>query len=332
MVRLFLGLTLSTLACSAFGLGGQPASPPTTDLSATCVVGTWEQDPDEAHRILTEIVSGMGTVTDVSGSRYLVITPEGEDTPGQISLFPRDACATIVVDGRVSRGCVSGMTTADYTMVDETHMSVSNQVVNLGLTMTTADGAIEIAVPSDGASSEIWEVECTETTFTSFTGGRAPFETSTYRRTSPVPTPEPPEDVEGPGGPGAGGDPPGGLPVSSACEALTIGDFVIGTDEVSWTLNNASFEAAEISRVSLDWPGGNGAWQSISLAGTEIWSGSQAASPAVVETGWRGAADERTVLAGGDVELALGFLSSAATSGYIVVVDFANGCLLSSVE
>ena len=303
-----------------------------------CVVGTWEQDPAEAHRILTEIVSGLGTVTDVSGQRYMVITAEGEDEPGSISLFPANACATVIVDDRAGRVCVSGVSTSQYTMAGDTQMNVFNEAVSFVLTLTTSEGSIEMPVTSDslgGPSTSSWEVQCTETTLTAFTGGVAPFDTSSYRRTSPVPTPEPPDEVEGPGGPGGGGEfegPPGGLPISPACSLLAIDNFSVAASQTSWTLRNASSEPADIIRVSLDWPGANGAWQSVSLGGTQIWSGSQSASPAVVESGWSGAAADRSVAPGAEAELDLAFAASAAPSGYIVVIDFANGCLLSSVE
>lgn len=111
---------------------------------------------------------------------------------------------------------------------------------------------------------------------------------------------------------------------------LTASDFSAAGDRIRWTMSNAATEAVEISAISLNWPGENGSLQEISLESTSIWTGSEAGFIARIDAPW----DSSAVLPpGADATLELRFSGSAAASTpYILVVDFTNGCIMSDVR
>ncbi|MGA9533954.1 MAG: hypothetical protein WBR18_14635 [Anaerolineales bacterium] len=304
----------------------------------SCLIGTWEQEPAEVERILRQIASGVGTVSGVSGGRYLLISGISEDQPGQMSLFARDACATIETEDGPVTGCISGSSVGHYATPEENVLEISDPETEMALVMTVPEGSVTIPVPGAdpfGGPSR-WTYECSESSLTVHTGGVAPFDTSTYTRTSPVATPTPlpaPEVAEPPAG-GAPIDlPPGGEPMSPMCFQVEFSDFSVADGQATWRLHNGSPESMTISSISVNWPTANGGLSEIHSGASTMWDVGAGSPPAIINEGWLDAETLRQLPTGGDLELSAGFTGGEpAADGYLLVVDFTNGCLISDVR
>jgi hypothetical protein len=297
-----------------------------------CLVGTWEQPSGEIRANLETILAGSGMrVESVTGRFVLTVTEERTMT-----FFPENFVVTIVdPDGRLMTGRVVGTNTNLFTIPSEGQIAPSEDNPNFVIILEGEGGGVSYPLGASDLSGgpfsegDTFSYTCSERTFTASTEGRAPFSSSTFTRLSPVAV-TPPAPDEFPPGTGIG---PSGLPdigAGDACMLLTASDFSAEADTIRWTLSNATTEAAEISAISLNWPGENGSLQEISLESTSIWTGSEAGLIARIDAPW----DTSAVLPpGADAALDLRFSGSAAASTpYILVVDFTNGCILSDVR
>jgi hypothetical protein len=180
-----------------------------------------------------------------------------------------------------------------------------------------------------------FQYECNDTTLTAFIpAGVAPFSTSSFRRVSDVPpTPIPDEEVEDGGG--VPEVPPLDTTVggSGTCSDVVADSFVQDGNSIQWSLRNSGTAAVQISAVSLDWPSGNGNWTGIELEGERLWTGSQSSTPARVDSGWSATPAAFTLAAGTESVLVLSFSgSSISPSGYLLVIDLADGCIVHDVH
>jgi hypothetical protein len=239
---------------------------------------------------------------------------------------------------------IAGAVTSTYVLPEDqpNTIVVTPQTAGFDVAVTVDGSSVSVPLPaeaftggpfSDGGS---WQYECSDTTLTAvIPPGAAPFGTSSYERLSDAPaTPVPEATVDAPGGP-----PPDDAPLDTTdggggglCTAVQAADFGATGNRIRWTLRNSGPTAVNLSAVTLRWPAANGAWTRIELGGVTLWTGSESSGTARIDGGWSGSAADRTLAAGASAELALTFAGAAAPSGYVLVVDTADGCILSDVR
>ena len=289
-----------------------------------CLVGTWEQQTNDIRSNLETILSGGATLTELSGTFLMSIDEErfmafGPSNYQGTVVFPDEEVVTVRVDGA---------STGTFVLPDDEPLTIrkveESSAFVITLTGASATTSYPLAFGSPLAGSDSFAYTCTATTLTAFTGGLAPFTESVFTRISEVPmTPQPPEDL--PTSPGGGDDPSGFLP-AEACAQIIIDDFSTGVGTVSWTMTNGSSEVFEIDSIYMDWAEENGALEGVGLDGTALWSGSQGPVPSLglIDSDWTA---DRSVVPGALQSLSFTFANdSVAASGYIVVLEFTNGC------
>ena len=297
-----------------------------------CLVGTWEQLASENQPNLQTILSGAATVTSTSGRSVLAITGNRATT-----LYLEGYIITVQdPDGEIVTMQLQGGNRGTFILPEDTENVIQSTGDSAAfvMTQTTSEGSVTypIGFPGGISAGQTFEYTCTDTELTTFPGDLAPFYSSTYRRISEVPEPPPP-DVELPAPPGAGGDTTSDFGSADVCTALSASEFALATASVSWTLRNDGAEPVVINQVSLNWPTENGAWLAVSIDGTDIWAGSQALSPNILEEGMLGDVGPRTIPPGGSATLTLRFANdTVGSAGYILVLDYNDDCISPTVE
>jgi len=305
-----------------------------------CVVGTWVQDTAEIESHLRTTLPGDITLVSLSGQFWLVV-----DDRGNMTFTPQDYQGVIQAgDDPPMTFSVTGMATSTYELPEDEPHTITVTPVDTNFVVTASVGGATVPIPLDAASfaggpfSEggSWQYECNDTTLTAMIpAGVAPFSTSSFQRVSDAPaTPIPEGSIDEPGGL------PGVLPLDTTegggtadCSTVQAQGFSATGDHVQWTLRNDGTAAVTIAAVSLNWPATNGAWNGIVLDGTPLWTGSQPAAPARVEGGWSAPPGAFILEPGAAADLVLSFASgSVEPNGYILVVDLADGCIISDVK
>lgn len=304
------------------------------DLLDCCLIGTWEQNSSETRsNIETTMAGSEGRLVSLSGKLVMTLNEAHLLTfqpVGFIGVFEDP-------DGDQFSVSIRGSNTARYRTPEEGRIAVSDDMPVFEVTMANSEGSVNVPLTADSmlggpmSGSGSFGYTCTERTLTAFTEGKAPFSSSTFTRVSEMPMTPEPEDIAPPGADDSPSiDAPG---AGSACGLLTASEFGVLDSSASWILSNGSSEAAEILKISLNWPGENGNWTGITLNSFEIWSGVESDNLAVIDSEWRGAVTNRTLPPGGSSQLSVDFSGDPASlSGYILVVDFENGCILSDVQ
>lgn len=298
-----------------------------------CLVGTWEQPSHQIRINLETIMAGSGmSVVSVSG-RFVVLL--GDDH--SLFFFP-DGYAVVLQapDEPPMTVSVVGLNTAFYFTPEEGVIRTTDDAPNFVVSITSQGHTVNLPLDADSlmsgpfSSPDTFAYTCTETTLTTFTGGAAPFASTTFNRITEEVTP--PDSSEFPS-PEDTGDDTGDITSMSTCGTITMGSFILDSDSVTWTISNTSTAAAEISGFSLYWPvSDNGAWVNLALSGSDIWTGSELESPGILFT-FSGDAVTRTILAGSSAQIVMDFANTPiAAEGYTSVVNFTNGCIISDFQ
>ncbi|NOY99800.1 MAG: hypothetical protein GXP40_11475 [Chloroflexi bacterium] len=331
-----------TLLMTTVEMGGDYALEIDATVGASyycrCIVGTWVQDSDEMARHVRASLGSSGLrLVSLSGQSILVV-----DEAGNITFTPQDYQAVFESDGQRFNMQVAGLATSTYTLAEgaedstiivtagETNFVISSIVDGVAASFPLDAGALAGGPFSEGGT---FNYTCDETRLTTFIpAGVAPFSDSTFTRISDIPaTPMPAPELESP--PGGGDAPPDIGSGGAGCSGFTISGFTPEIGSVSWTLTNSSSQAYPLKNLSLQWPASNGSLTSITLAGAPIWTGSIPPDLAIIDSGWLGSEDARTVQTGTSSTLTLTFTGSAmGSSGYIMAPEFENGCITADVR
>lgn len=294
-----------------------------------CLVGTWEQETFEIRSHLEQTLPPEASITDLSGTFLMSI-----DDERFIAFAPENYQGTVVLPGQDPVTVrVEGASTGTFILPDDEPGVIRSveETAAFVITLSGVGGTISYPLESSGplGGADSFRYTCSATTLTSYTGDVAPFSTSTFTRVSDVPqTPPPPEEL--PVSPGGGDDGPTDIIPGDSCTLVTLNGFSSGSGSANWTLTNESTEVLEISSVYLDWPSENGNWEGFELNGAELWSGSQSPSPGLVDSGWSG---DRSIAPGIPNSLTLSFANdSVGAAGYILVIEFSNGCFANDVR
>ncbi len=143
---------------------------------------------------------------------------------------------------------------------------------------------------------------------------------------SPTPTTAP-SNTPTPSGTPTPSNTPTPTATTDLCSLIGTGGFSVVGKQVSWTVDNSSSSTQTISRIQLDWPGGNGQLKKIRLENSLIWNAGDGSPPSVIQSGWKGTPE---FPAGTQKELSFEFSSDAAGSGYNLEIELVAGCQLSA--
>jgi hypothetical protein len=114
------------------------------------------------------------------------------------------------------------------------------------------------------------------------------------------------------------------------CSGLSLTDFQIDEEKISWTMANNGVTTVKITGIYLDWPNGNEELQKIILGGREIWDQEDDNPPTTIHSGWQ--TPNRRLSPGESKSLIMEFAEDAASSGYDLVVTLDNGCQISDAN
>lgn len=297
-----------------------------------CLVGTWEQGTDIIRRNLEAIIPPPMTILNVTGRFLLAITAEGTMT-----FTPQDYSGTVrTPDGTVGTVRVVGSSVGTYTLPEIGTIVSTGESANFVETLTLPSGTVSI--PLDSASlggpfsGGAFTYTCTDTTLIAYPPpGLAPFDASPFTRLSNIPEPPPEgEQFDPPGSDGGGALPPDIGPGGGLCTQVGAVAFTASGNRALWTFSNLSPGLMEVASITLNWPDANGNLTQIAIGGETVWAGTQPPSLAAIESGWLGAAALRNLPPGTETEIGFTFSeASAAASGYVTVLRFTNGCLVS---
>ena len=114
---------------------------------------------------------------------------------------------------------------------------------------------------------------------------------------------------------------------------LSSTNLVFGGKEVKTKITNSGVDDLVISRIFITWPQANGYLDEIKRGGDTIHKGNfswtSAVPTAVINSGWEGNPDKRTIKAGEDKELKFKFQNDVTSQGaYTIVVEFDLGCVV----
>jgi hypothetical protein len=105
---------------------------------------------------------------------------------------------------------------------------------------------------------------------------------------------------------------------------IAIGNLKSGGKRVRVDLTNLTWDALEIAKIDVTWPGGNGNLKTIRLDNSIIWTGNDRPPSASIDAGWDGGVTARTLEPGME-RLQLEFRKRVATTGYTIRVEFTDG-------
>jgi hypothetical protein len=97
--------------------------------------------------------------------------------------------------------------------------------------------------------------------------------------------------------------------------------------EIKWDITNNGDVGLEISRIEITWPQANGYLDEVKRDGDAIHKEDFLAPSSVIDSGWEGNADKRTIKPGETDTLKFKFQNDAVLDGaYNIVVEFTYGC------
>jgi hypothetical protein len=97
--------------------------------------------------------------------------------------------------------------------------------------------------------------------------------------------------------------------------------------EIRWNVTNVGDLGLEISRIEITWPDANGYLDEIKRDGDAIHKGDFSPPSAVIDSGWEGNPDKRTIKPGETDTLKFKFQNDASMQGeYSILVEFTYGC------
>jgi hypothetical protein len=112
-----------------------------------------------------------------------------------------------------------------------------------------------------------------------------------------------------------------------ACAPQPVPQIEFHDREIKWDITNVGDLGLEIERITIAWPAANGYLDEVKRDGDTIQKGDFSASSAVIDSGWEGNADKRTIEPGKTDTLKFKFKNDASTRGaYRIVVEFTAGC------
>ncbi len=116
-------------------------------------------------------------------------------------------------------------------------------------------------------------------------------------------------------------------PTPDPCVDLTLANFSINGQQLSWSITNSGSTTVTITAIYLNWPTGNLILDKIELGGDAIWDLKDSSPPTDISSGWKGGVS-RSIGASATESLMFQFGEPAAPSPYILRVSFDNGCTL----
>ena len=112
----------------------------------------------------------------------------------------------------------------------------------------------------------------------------------------------------------------------NACAPQPTDSLVFDGDRLKWTVTNAGDFGLEIERVSISWPAAFGNLIEMKATST-FFRGSLPPTSAVVDSGWDGNVDDRTIKVGDTKILEFKFANDVSLVGDVdIVIDFTAGC------
>ncbi len=115
-------------------------------------------------------------------------------------------------------------------------------------------------------------------------------------------------------------------PTQDFCTLIHIEGFSYTSNIVEWEITNDSGATITIEVIDLDWPGSNDALYNIFINGPVVWAG-DLQSPTPIDS-WIGGQSAREIHSSASLEAFFG--TTAAGSGYNLIVTFDNGCQASA--
>ena len=114
----------------------------------------------------------------------------------------------------------------------------------------------------------------------------------------------------------------------TVCAPQPAAGFEFHDNEIRWDVTNTGDLGLEIERISLSWPAANGDLDEVKRDGDTIHKGDFAPPLAVIESGWEGNEDKRTIKPGETDTLKFKFMNNAVEGEYHIVVEFTAGCTI----
>ncbi len=114
---------------------------------------------------------------------------------------------------------------------------------------------------------------------------------------------------------------------ASTCTVTGQASLNISKNKVVWDLTNNGSSAATIGSIEIVWPAANDKLKKIKF-GKDIYKVASPAPSVVIDTGWGGNLNDRSIDPGQTKELKLEFEANALTddSQYMLLIDFVGGC------
>lgn len=113
------------------------------------------------------------------------------------------------------------------------------------------------------------------------------------------------------------------------CTVEAESNITFDGDKLKWNVTNTSAFALDISRITITWPFENGFLKEIKLDGDSIHKGLFSPTTAVIDNGWEGDVDKRTIKAGETDRLEFKFDNDVVLDDVTIMVEFASGCSVS---
>ncbi len=297
-----------------------------------CSASDNTQEPGK--HICTETVPGIDeglpiTVTDKDGNPA-VLSPGEEVTfdrskSGEITLTQGAASEDHVIHVSCSQPLVAGEVFGSLTLMaldgrrDGTPVTYTYTVINDGIGVT----GVEVFDDKLGLIAPLFDLAGGATEVFSVTADIA------------VPTLN---RVDVAGDPISGGDQctahdEAFVDVTGLCEPSSEGALNLKDKEAKWQVTNNGAIDLVIERITITWPAGNGNLDEIKRDGDAVHKGDFPPPSAVIDSGWEGGVNKRTIKAGESDELKFKFKHDVSTAqgDYQIVVEFAQGCSLEFV-
>jgi hypothetical protein len=299
-----------------------------------CLVGNWEQQTSELSSNLETTLAGGATLLSLTGNLVTVLTEDHE-----IIFYPRNYSGVVQFedDEPPATFIVTGINTGRYSVPADGRVRVTDNAPAFVVTIITSEGTVSTPLGPEALGSGPMTADgtfgyvCSETTLTASTEGLAPFPDSTFQRVSEIPMTPMPEEIAPPSGEGGGPPDIGGA--GSGCMLLTVSDFSTTADTARWTIANGTPEDVAANAISMDWPPENGDLTTLMWGTALIWSGAESLGPAFLPASSLGDLEDRGLGAESFIDFSAQFSSSElALSGYVLVVEFSNGCILSDFK
>jgi len=115
----------------------------------------------------------------------------------------------------------------------------------------------------------------------------------------------------------------------NACEPQAADSLEFSADKLKWVVTNNGDFSLEVERVSITWPSEFGNLIEMKVNGT-FFSGALPPTSAIVDSGWAGDADDRTIAPGDTKTFEFKFVNDVSLVGDVdITIEFTTGCSIS---